>query len=369
MSESMELTVAARAVKALSTVANETALQELVAQSATILAIKNADGRTQCHSAYMALKNRRTSITAVGKEAREDATKFSAAVIAEQNRLIAIIDKEEARLKVLRDEWDAAREAERLAILNAETARVAAIGHKINQLRTLPVDFHNRSADEIKIAIEDLESFDVTESEFAELVNEAHSVKIDAIASLKTLHATAVQRAAELVRLAAERAELERLRAENAERERVAADARAEQAAKDQAAREAQEAEQQAAQAVAAAALAAERDAHERRMADEREALRIAQDEVNAERKRIADEAAERQRVVDAEFAAEQVRIKAVKDAEIAEQKRRDDAEFQLNGPDASEIVAIIANAYVVDQSTALYWLNMHAWDEVEVAA
>jgi hypothetical protein len=409
MAESTELTVIERAVKALSGVANEKVLQDLVAQSATILAIKNADGRTQCHSAYMALKNRRTAITAVGKESREDATKFSKAVIAEENRLVGLIVDEEERLKTLRDAWDAAREAERVAILNAEAERVAAINHKINQLRSLPVDFHNRSADEIKIALDDLDAFEATEAEFAELVNEAHSVKIDTIAALKTLHANAVQRAeeaqkladerAELARLqaehaeqariaaaeraeqdriasearaaqeAAQRAELARLREEAAERERVAAAERAEQAAKDRAAREAQEAADRETKRKADEAMAAERDAHERRMADDREALRIAQDALNADRQRIADEAAERQRSIDAEFAAEQARILAAKQAEAAEQARRERQDFVNNGPDASDIITIIANAYVVDQVTALNWLNMHAWDQVEVAA
>jgi DNA repair exonuclease SbcCD ATPase subunit len=69
--------------------------------------------------------------------------------------------------------------------------------------------------------------------------------------------------------------------------------------------------------------MAAERDAHERRMADEREALRVQQDALNAERKRIADEAAERQR---AEEAAAAAKAQAEADRVFAEYTARMDA-------------------------------------------
>jgi hypothetical protein len=331
MSESKELSVVERAVKALSSVANEKVLQDLVAQSATITAIKNADGRTQCHSAYMVLKNRRTAITAVGKESREDATKFSQAVIAEEKRLVAITEKEELRLKALRDDYDAEVEAARIALVNAEAERVAAISRKINELRSLPVDFHNRSADEIKIALDDLESFEATEAEFAELVNEAHSVKIDTIEALKKLYATAVYRAEEAQKLADERAELARLRAEQEERDRVAAVARDEQEAKDREAREAHE--KKLADAFAEvkrqqAQINAEQQSRQKEIDD---AQAIAQAEIarqqaalDAERQRIADEAAERQRAEEAETAA---KAQAEADRIFAEHSARAAAE------------------------------------------
>lgn len=364
-----ELTVIERAAGSLGGDAHIKQLIELSTKYRDIVEIKNADGRAQVHSAGMSLLKARTATEKIGKATRDEVTKFSKAVTVEENRRLAIIAAEEKRLFALRDEWDAIREAERLAAINAEAERVAAISHKINQLRSLPVDFHNRSADEIKTALDDLESFEATEAEFAELVNEAHSVKIDTIAALKTLHAHAVERAEEVARLAAERAELETLRASEAERARVAAVERAEQDVRDRVAREAQEAADRETKRKADEAMAAERDAHERKMADDREALRIQQDALNAERQRIADEAAERQRAIDAEFAAEQARILVQKNAEAAEQARRERQDFVNNGPDASDIITIIANAYVVDSVVALNWLNMHAWDQVEVAA
>jgi hypothetical protein len=92
-------------------------------------------------------------------------------------------------------------------------------------------------------------------------------------------------------------------------------------------------------------------------MADEREALRIQQDALNAERQRIADEAAERQRVIDAEFAAEHARILAAKQAEIAEQKRRERVDFELNGPGEVEIIIALCHHFKVAEHVARFWI------------
>lgn len=76
----------------------------------------------ECHSAAMAATKARTAIVQAGKAARDDATRFSKAVIAEEARLIAIIQPEESRLKVLRDEWDAKEAREKAAKAEAGTA-------------------------------------------------------------------------------------------------------------------------------------------------------------------------------------------------------------------------------------------------------
>ena len=65
------------------------------------------------------------------KAARDDATRFSKAVIAEEARLIAIIQPEESRLKVLRDEWDAKEAREKAAKAEAERLRVLEISQRI----------------------------------------------------------------------------------------------------------------------------------------------------------------------------------------------------------------------------------------------
>ncbi|MFX8160626.1 hypothetical protein ABTL01_19900, partial [Acinetobacter baumannii] len=75
----------------------------------------------------MTLANARIAISKAGKEARDDATKFSKAVIEEEKRLIAIIEPEEDRLRGLRDAWDAEREREKLANAEAEKRRIATL--------------------------------------------------------------------------------------------------------------------------------------------------------------------------------------------------------------------------------------------------
>jgi hypothetical protein len=129
---STELTVIERAAKALGSADHEPALVELAKQAADITTIKNADGRAQVHGAYMTLKTRRTDIRKAGKDARDDATKFSKAVIAEEDRLVAIIEPEEQRLQKLRDKAEEAAaaanvQAEADAIFDAEQARLKEI--------------------------------------------------------------------------------------------------------------------------------------------------------------------------------------------------------------------------------------------------
>jgi hypothetical protein len=122
------LTVVERAALAVrSTPELKQELATLAEGSKHITAITNSDGRAQVHAALMALKNRRIDIEKIGKDARDDATKFSKAVIAEEDSLIALIQPEEDRLQAIRDEWDDRIEAERLAKVKAEQERVAAI--------------------------------------------------------------------------------------------------------------------------------------------------------------------------------------------------------------------------------------------------
>src|SRR5574340_1061074 len=115
--ETTALTLPERASVALGSKDYEIKLAELVASSVRIVTIKNGDAYKEAHGARMALKNTRVAIEKAGKAAREDATAFSKAIIAEEKRPVALIDPEQARLQTLQEEWDAAREAERQAQL------------------------------------------------------------------------------------------------------------------------------------------------------------------------------------------------------------------------------------------------------------
>lgn len=130
METSTALTVTACAALALGSDKARTELAELVKKSANIVEVKNPAGREECHSAAMALVRARTNIEKIGKAARDDATKFSKAVIAEEKALIDITQPEETRLLALRNAWDEARarekaEAERRAQAEADAAELA----------------------------------------------------------------------------------------------------------------------------------------------------------------------------------------------------------------------------------------------------
>lgn len=313
---STELTVIARAAKALGSADHEPALVELAKQAADITTIKNADGRAQVHGAYMTLKTRRTDIRKAGKDARDDATKFSRAVIAEEDRLVAIIEPEETRLLKLREGWDTAVEAERREKAQAAQRRKDEIRGKIDELRSIPVNLVDAAPDRIANAIADVEAFEVSATDFDEQIDAAHVTRTDVLAKLRDMHASAVRRAAEAAQLAAERAELERLRAEQAERERVAAAERAEQERIDRERREAEEATRRA-----------EREAEQRKIDEQHAEIARQQAELDAERQRIADEAAARQRADEAVASAKRRAAEEAATAERRAQAEREAAE------------------------------------------
>jgi hypothetical protein len=126
MSKKKELVpVSVRAAKALAMQDRETELVELAASTADITAITNPDGYKQVRSARLVLKNLRVDIQNAGKQAREDATAFQKAVIAEEKRLIKLIEPEETRLEALEVAEDERIAAVKQAEIDAEAARQA----------------------------------------------------------------------------------------------------------------------------------------------------------------------------------------------------------------------------------------------------
>jgi len=356
-----ELTLPERAAVALGTAKHEKELLELVEQSKSITEIKN-------------------------KDARDDATKFSKAVIAEEDRLVALIEPDETRLIALRDVWDAEREAERQAKLEAEQKRVGDIRSRIADMAAIPTMMVGKSSEAIAIAIESLEATEITLDTHQEFAGEGEMAKIATLDKLREmwvaqaaveLAAAEAARQAELDRIERERvAEANRLEAKRladlaAAMEVEAQLARDRQALADKQAREkreAVEAEQRAANERAAAAMRAEQQAHEQRMASERAELQRQQDEITRAReaveaearaKREAEEAAARaeaQRVAD-EQAAEARRIQAEKDARQAEHERRVRVEFERVGPGEKKILDVLAEQFEVNREVALNWI------------
>lgn len=242
-----QLTLPQRAAAALGTPKHETELVLLVAEARTIEAVKNKDGREQCHSMAMQLKTARTSIEKAGKMAREDAQAFSKAVIAEQNRLIAIIEPDEQRLLQLRDQWDKEREAEKRAKEEAERQRIAGIQKMIGHLRDYPSMHLHSDAATLKAAIDEFDGWVPHETDYAEFVPTAAEAIAASMEKMRGMLAAVMAREEEAKRVAAEREALEKERAEiaarKAEQERIAAEERAKHEAEMRAQQEALEAQ------------------------------------------------------------------------------------------------------------------------------
>lgn len=221
------LTVVARAKQALSTQPTEAALIQLAKRSESIAEITNADGREQVHAARMLLKTTRCAIEKAGKDAREEAQKFSKAVIAEEKRLVALIEPEEGRLEQLQEEWDAAREREKQAAIEAEVARVEGIRERINEITGWPQKC-GYTAEHAQKMLTVAMCFQVMEEEFQEFADEAVLALVASVAALRKVVEERVAHDVEQEQIRKDREELERLRAEiealKAEQDRQAAE-------------------------------------------------------------------------------------------------------------------------------------------------
>lgn len=268
---------AERAALALNSSQTERDLLALATKHASIQVIKDKAGRDQAHGAAMEVKRTRTTIERTGKEARDDATKFSKAIIAEQGRLIAIIEPEERRLTALRDAWDAEQEKIKEAAAAAERFRVEQIMGRIDAIKGFERMARDcRTSSTVQRLLEAMSKIDLTGmDEFEDQALHVFSEVTEAVQQiLAQRQADEAERArikaeheAEAARLAAERAELERQRIEAATKANAEADRLAKERAALEAARiefeqrqrahdERERAEQQAREEVARAAAA-----------------------------------------------------------------------------------------------------------------
>lgn len=215
----VSLAPAQRAQIALNTSKTEAALIELAYKHVNIKEIKDKAGREQAHGAAMELMRTRTTIADLSKKARDDATKFSKAVIAEETRLIAIIEPEEKRLKALRDGWDEEQERIKREKAEAERKRLLAIGERITEIKGYaPLSQQCRTSEGVKRLIERLEA--VAIEGFDEFESDAAMAKSIALETMGAILRSKQEAEAEAKRLADERAEQERVRQEQAERQR-----------------------------------------------------------------------------------------------------------------------------------------------------
>lgn len=340
------LSLPERAAVALGDSVNAAKLRELVTKSASIVAVTNDAGREEAHRAGMVLLKTRTGIRATGKAARDDATKFSKAVIAAEDEYIAIIEPEELRVLALRDAWDQKVEAEKAAKIAAERARVEAISAAIQAIRDIPLAMIGKSAQDISACIYSLVGTIPDDETYQEFIEQAKAARLESLDKL-----TAAEVVQQGVELAAEtqRQEVARAAADAEEKRIAAADAM--EAQRIENARVAAENER----------IANEQAIERRRLADlaaaqEREAAdRAAKVAANLKAAQDAQEAAARAQQVEID------RATAVRQAELDAQAAEIEAERQAliaeraaDAKEAAHAEALIDNVqFDADQAAA----------------
>lgn len=232
--------VTERASHALSKEDTEAEIKALVAQSRPIVAVTDGASREVCHSSLMTLRNLRVQIEKRGKEGREEATRYSKAVIAIEKELIGLLTPEETRLAKLRDEFDAEKERKRQAEIEAEMERQKTRRESVARLQNFCIALTPSSGStNIMGWILDLESL-VIDDDYQEFREQAESAKTASLTRLRSLYDAALAHEEAQRKLEADRAELERLKTVEVERQRIATEEQAKQKAVDKAARDAE---------------------------------------------------------------------------------------------------------------------------------
>lgn len=328
MTDTKELTTVERAEQALGLATLKPQLEALVLKSANVQTITNKAGRDECHSYLMTLKSQRVAIEKTGKEAREEATRYSKAVIAAEKTLIDILTPEETRLAALRQEWDDARQHEKDEAERLERERVQAMVDGIAAINAIPGKLFGAGVSELTQAIHDLRDNDLAWADevYAPSANKAKQETLERLVAARDEREELDRQAAENLRLQQEREAEAKAAAEKLAAERAAFEAEQAEARKAQ-----EEADRKAAEARAEAdrAAQAERDRIAAELQAEVDAARAEQAKRQAELDRREQEARE-QAEADAKEAArraaeEQAAREAQEAQERAEQAARAD--------------------------------------------
>ena len=376
-----ELAPIERAAIALESSKTEQHLMALATKHQSITVVKDKAGREQAHGAYIEVMRARTAVEKAAKDAREDATKFSKAVIAEAARLVAIVEPEEARLKEARDVWDAEQARIKAEAEARERARVLAITERIAAIKAYVV-LANNCRTSARVAELQVKLCDTEMTGFEEFEAEAVMALADTEAHLNRVLANIREQEDEAARVKAEQeAEAARLKAEREELDRQCAEAAAQakaQAEADRAELDRQRKEMDAQRAAA--------QAEAKRVADEARAqAEAAEAKVRAAAEAMAAERAELERMraeIEAKSKpAEQpakepvgnvsaptsgATIQQTADSEpvaCASGKEATEAKkpYQRPAPIAIEIVMVVAAACNTDTKTAARWITERA--------
>lgn len=312
--------------------------------SGVIFEVSTFAGMEKAKAARQAIRTPRYEVERIRKEAKKPILDIGRKLDAEAARITkALLEIEEPIDKQIKSEEER-KELERIAKIEAEQRRVAALQERVNELRGNRSLSASSGSKLIAEHIMDVERITIDDS-FQEFRQQAEDAKTVGLAWLRDLHDSAIAHEDEQARITAERAELARLR--QAEEQRQAAE-RARIAEEERAAR--------------AARAAAEEESRQ-----ELARTRAAQEEAaKAERERIAEEnrrlAAER-----AEFQRQQAAAAAAKEAE--ERARAEQSRIaSVKQPSEEELLSVIAEHYRVPASKALTWLRAYNWKKALAA-
>jgi hypothetical protein len=195
-----------RAALVLNSTKTEADLKQLASSLKAITLVNSPAGREQAHALAMTARSARTAIEKAGKLARDDATKFSKAVIAEEDRLIEIIQPEETRVLGLRNAWDAAEAARKEAEARAERERIERHQAVIGQIKGYPSLARDcRTAAMALQMLEKLHQIDI--SKLDEFFEQARSAMITADEQINEVIDTKKAAESEAARIKAEQEE------------------------------------------------------------------------------------------------------------------------------------------------------------------
>jgi vacuolar-type H+-ATPase subunit I/STV1 len=336
-----------RAALALQSNKTEQHLLALATKHAGITLVVDKAGREQAHGAAMELTRARTAVVNAAKEARDDATKFSKAVIAEEKRLIAIVEPEEIRLKAVRDTWDTEQARIKREAEERERARVLAITGRISEIKGFyALTTQCRTAERVKTLIDKLAAYDL--SGFDEFDAEAAQAHADTTKAMVDHFAALAEREAEAARVKAEREELARQQAE-AKRQ---ADAMAAQ------------------QKAEADRLAAERAEFARQQQEATDKMAAQQAEIERQRAELESAKTPEPEYVPAPevFTGTDLVDTAVNPLPSTLTREQQVKAILSDPPSAQELIADCAHLYMVDPATAARWLAARA-DEFKAIA
>lgn len=304
-----------RAIQALDSDKTAARIAEEVAKTADIVACNDKPGRELVHKAAMRHRDIRLSIQRASSAAREDAVALQKAVIAEEKRLVGLVQPEEDRLITIRDGFDAEQERIRQAAIEAERARIAKVNEAISRYRDMPLANMGQPSTALHANISALEASSLPELEYkGEEENQVRAARQAAIEKLTEMHSAAFEREFEEQKSAEARAAEEaRIKAEREAEAKRQAEARAEL--------ERQQAELAAARAKVEAEAAEQRRKQEAELSAQREQMARERAALEAERAK----------------AAEALREAEAKQAEI--ERQRVEAEKAANPAPAPEVV------------------------------